>query len=112
MPSPHRPDNEQGTSDDKLTAHLAQHVMGWKIAPDRFIKPGRSWCPRWHFQPFEDLADAFQLLHRAADKFTLTGGRSVFTAVVQVGGCPGEATGEQMARTIATAICRALGEHV
>jgi hypothetical protein len=97
-------------TDYELTAQLAELVMGWKRAPDRFIKHGRSWIPRWRFRPLEELADAFQLLDHAADHFRLTCDRSrVFTAEVQIGHHRGKASGNQVARTITIAVARALG---
>lgn len=102
--------NQADMSDDELTAHLAEFVMGWKRAPDRFVKPGRSWIPHWRFRPLEELADAFQLLDRAAGRFRLTCERSrVFTVEVQIGNCRGKASGKHIARTITTAVARALG---
>jgi hypothetical protein len=99
-----------GVNEDELTALLAERVMGWKAAPDRFMKPGRSWIPRWRFQPFEELEDAFQLLDRAAESFRLTSdNRRGFTAEVHVGGRHGMASGVCKARMITTAIALALG---
>jgi hypothetical protein len=93
-----------------LTAQLAERVMGWKAAPDRFMKPGRSWIPRWRFRPFEELEDAFQLLDRAADRFSLTSDSSkIFTAEVQIRGRYHKASGACKARTISMAIALALG---
>jgi hypothetical protein len=95
--------------DDRLTEKLAAQVLGWKAAPDRFIKPGRSWIPRWRFQPLVELADAFQLLDQTAHRYSLIRDRhGVFSASVQVGGCRGKASGEPKARTITIAVARAL----
>jgi len=99
-----------GVNEDELTALLAERVMGWKAAPDRFMKPGRSWMPRWRFQPFEELEDAFQLLDRAAESFRLTSdNHRGFTAEVHIRGRHGMASGVCKARMITTAIARALG---
>jgi len=99
-----------GANEDRLTVQLAERVMGRKVAPDRFMKPGRSWIPRWRFQPFEELEDAFQLLDRAADSFSLTSAsHKGFTAEVHFGGRHGRASGLSKARTITTAIARAFG---
>src|SRR5580704_10575300 len=57
--------------DDRLTEKLAANVFGWKLAPDRFIKSGRSWIPRWRFSPLERLEDAFGLLERVATSYRL-----------------------------------------
>jgi hypothetical protein len=100
-------------SEARLTEELAARIMGWKIAPDRFIKFGRNWIPRWRFRPFQELADAFQLLDRVADCFSLTGTTKMgFIAVVQVGDRRGKASGKQIARTITTALARAVGLEV
>jgi hypothetical protein len=82
--------------------------MGWKVAPDRFIKSGRSWIPRWRFRPLAEIADAFRLLDHAAAHYTLTRDCSAFAAEVQIGSCRGKAVGEHKARTITLAVARAL----
>jgi hypothetical protein len=95
-------------NDDRLTETLAAQVLGWKATPDRFIKGGRSWIPRWRFSPLTELADAFQVLDHAADHYILTGNSSTFEAEVQIGACRGKAVGEHKARTITLAVARAL----
>jgi hypothetical protein len=95
-------------NDDRLTETLAAQIFGWKATPDRFIKSGRCWIPRWRFRPFADLADAFQLLDCAADQYTLTRNCSTFGAEVQIESCRGKADGEHKARTITVAVARAL----
>lgn len=113
MQSHNRADRPEAMSDQKLTAYLAERVMRWKVAPDRFIKSGRSWIPSWRFRPLHELADAFQLLDRAADVFSLTRtAQKVFIAEVTVGVRHGKASGAQIARTITTALARALGLEV
>jgi hypothetical protein len=97
-------------SDDRLTEKLAVEVMGWKAAPDRFIKSGRCWIPKWRFKPFTRLEDAFLLLGRAGGTYTLSlGSDGVFTAEFRVGEHVGKASGEPKARAITVAISRALG---
>jgi len=95
-------------TEEALTAALAERVMGWKVAPDRFIKSGRSWIPRWRFRPLAEIADAFRLLDHAAAHYTLTRDCSAFAAEVQIGSCRGKAVGEHKARTITLAVARAL----
>lgn len=96
-----------------LTAVLAERVMGWKIAPDRFIKARQSWIPRWRFQPLVDLADAFQLLDQVAHRYSLTSDSShTFRAEVQIGARRGKASGKNQARAITVAVARALGLEV
>src|SRR5580704_9690340 len=100
-------------TNDHLTAVLAERVLGWRAAPDRFIKPGRSWTPRTRFKPFERLEDAFLLLERAGATWVLTvGADRVFSAQVRVHGRVGQASGEPKARTIALALCHALAIEV
>lgn len=92
-----------------LTPLLAERVMGWKVAPDRFMKSGRSWIPRWRFQPFVSLADAFELLDRATHTYTLTSDSRTFTAEVCIDSRSGTASGQVKPEVIAIAIARALG---
>lgn len=99
-------------NDERLTDELAVRVMRWRPAPDRFVKSGRSWIPRWRFQPLADLVDAFQLLDHAALNYTLTRDCHMFTAHVRVGASRGTASGELKARTITLAVARALGIDV
>ena len=100
-------------SDETLTGELAIRVMGWKATPDRFIKSGRSWIPRWRFQPLLDLADAFRLLDQVALQYALTrNSRRTFTAEVHVGTSHGKASGQNKARAITFAVARALGLEV
>lgn len=99
---------------EHLTAILAQRVMGWGVAPDRFLMGCRRWLPRWRFQPLTNLKDAFRLLERAASTFTLTADtKGTFTARVRVGkNPPGSASGKSKATVISTAVARAIGLDV
>ncbi len=98
------------THDQRLTEALAVRVMGWRVGPDRFIKSGRNWIPRWRFQPLINIEHAFQLLEMAAKTFTLaTTPDGTFTARVRVGDQYGSASGEPKATSIALAVARALG---
>lgn len=96
-------------TDAQLTAKLAVEVLGWKTAPGRFVKPGRSWTPCWRFAPLKNVAQAFDLLHAAAAAYKLSGdsdGR--FTAEVRIGRQVGKASGPQKARAICMAVARAI----
>jgi hypothetical protein len=96
-------------NDERLTEELACHLMGWRLAPDRFMKSGRSWIPRWRFTPLTSLEHAFQLLDRAASKYTLTAVAGVaFTAEVRVRGRMGKVSGLSKAKTISLALAQAL----
>jgi hypothetical protein len=100
-------------TDEVLTGELASRVMGWKTAPDRFVKGGRSWIPRWRFQPLVELADAFRLLDKGARRYSLTcDGRRTFSVEVQVGTRHGKASSKNKARAITLAVARALGLEV
>ena len=100
-------------TEESLTAILAERAMGWKAAPDRFIKSGRRWIPRWRFRPLADLANAFELLDQAAHRYTIVcdGNRS-FTVSVQIGAHTGTASGCSKPRVITLAIAKALGVEV
>lgn len=96
--------------EDRLKEELAARLLGWKAAPDRFLKSGRGWIPKWRFTPFTRLEDAFSLLDRTGGTYILSvGSNGVFTAEVRVGERIGKAIGEPKARSITLAISRALG---
>ena len=97
-------------TDSQLTAKLAIEVLGWKTAPGRFVKPGRSWTPCWRFAPLENVAQAFDLLEGAAATYKLSGDNDgCFTAEVRIRGQIGKASGPQKARVICLAVARAIG---
>jgi hypothetical protein len=97
-------------SDDRLVEKLASVALGWRTAPGRFLKPGRSWAPRHRFAPLTRLDDAFQLVDRVATtcKLTMVKGGG-FAAEVQVGTRVGRASGNSKARTVTMALASALG---
>jgi hypothetical protein len=100
-------------TEQALTDILAERVMGWKVAPDRFIKSGRGWLPKWRFAPLSRLDDAFELLDRSASTYRLERtGRDAFAVEVQCDGRVGKASGEPKARVITLAVARALGLEV
>ena len=84
--------------------------MGWKPGPERYLKPGREWKPKWRFSPFTNREDAFELLDSLVERFTLTGAPGpIISADVQIGNSTGRASGESTAWVIAMAVSRALG---
>jgi hypothetical protein len=99
---------------ESLTALLAERVMRWGVAPDRFLVGNRSWIPRWRFQPTEKLEDAFRLLEKATPEHYSMGldGSGCFCVQVRVGGKLGVAREEPKARAITLAVARALGIEV
>jgi len=96
---------------EALTAELAQKVMGWNVAPDRFLIGNRGWIPRWRFQPLERLEDAFRLLEKAhPEHYSMGAGPDgAFSVQVRIRGRAGEARDELKPRAITLAIARALG---
>lgn len=100
-------------SKDRAIDALVTRVLGWRTAPDRFIKPGRSWTPRSRFNPFVRLDDAFLLLDGAGGRYSLSAGAGkALKAEVRVGSRVGRASGQHKARTITRALCQALAIEV
>ena len=95
---------------EDLTTLLARRVMGWDVAPDRFLVGKRKWMPRWRFQPEENLEAAFRLLRAAApQKYTISRERTgPFCVRVRIGGKTGRARNRSMPRAITLAVCQAL----
>jgi len=98
-------------SSDRLTAELAQRVMGWGVAPDRFLLGKRSWMPRWRFQPTNKLEDAFRVLETACPDFYRMGAgkRGTFSVEVQIHGKIGKSRGDSKPLAISLAVAQALG---
>ena len=95
---------------DDLTTLLARRVMGWEVAPDRFLLGKRRWLPRWRFQPAERLEDAFRLLERATPQQYTVGrkGQGPFWVQVRIGRATGQARDRSMPRAITLAVASAL----
>ena len=95
---------------EDLTTLLARRVMGWEVAPDRFLVGKRRWLPRWRFQPTERLEDAFRLLAQADPQKYAMGseGRGRFWVRVEIGETIGEACHQSKPLAITLAIARAL----
>jgi|GEM_PF-1210051 hypothetical protein len=95
---------------EQLTTVLARKVMGWGVAPDRFLIGNRSWIPRWRFQPLEQIEDAFRLLEKAQPENYSMGldGSGCFFAEVRIGGRSGQALDDSKPRAITLALVRAL----
>lgn len=97
-----------------LTGILAELVMKWTAAPNRFMVGRRRWIPSWRFQPCENLAHAFQLLDAAGPKTYSMGADETgfFGAKVQIGGVVGEARDRSRPLAITCAVARAAGIDV
>jgi hypothetical protein len=95
---------------EDLTCVLAQRVMRWGVAPERFLVGKRRWIPRWRFQPTERLEDAFRLLEEAAPRRYTMGrdGQGIFWAQAQIGQETGRAQDLSKPRAITLAVARAL----
>jgi hypothetical protein len=96
---------------DQLTAILAERVMGWKVAPDRFLTGNRTWMPRWRFDPTRNFDDAFRLLDEVRpESYTMgSDGTGGFRVRVQIAGTAGEACDASRPLAISLALARALG---
>ena len=100
-------------NEDRITRELAQTVMGWRIAPGRFLKSGRGWLPLWRFQPLKRLDHAMDLLNQSTDDYTITSGKNGSTrVVVRVGNRIGVAEDQSKARAITHAVARSFGIEV
>jgi hypothetical protein len=96
-------------SSDELTAILAERIMRWGVCPERFLLEGRSWLPRWRFQPLIDIDDAFQLLSSSVGTLVLTNAKNgSYVSHVKLGRRTGRATSPSAATSITVAIARAL----
>jgi hypothetical protein len=96
---------------ESLTTLLAERVMGWSVAPDRFLKDGRRWMPRWRFQPSKNVENALALLDAAnPDECSIVRARgSDWTVTVRIGDAVGKAQDASQARAIALAVAQAVG---
>jgi hypothetical protein len=100
-------------SDERLADELVARALGWRPAPDRYVKASRGWVPRSKFRPLVDVRDAFRLLDAVtADYSLVTTPGGVFAAQVRLGGRTGKAAGEPKARAISLALARAMGLDV
>ena len=95
---------------ENLAAILAERVMGWTVGPDRFMMGNRGWTPRWRFQPFISLEDAFRLLEETAPlEYSMWGdSKGNFRVKVRIVDGTGEAGGTSKPRAITLAVARAL----
>src|SRR5437016_1605175 len=98
----------------RLTCILAERVMKWKAAPDRFLTGKRQWMPHWRFQPEKSLSQAFQLLEEAKPEHYSMGSAKggQFWVRVEIAGGVGEARHVSKPKAIVFAIAKALGIDV
>ena len=101
---------QNGAEDRALTDQLAQQVLRWSAATDRYVATTGSWTPRWKFNPLERLGDAFKLLDAAGPTgYTLSfkGGR--FHVEVEFKDKVGKTVDQSRPRAITLAVASALG---
>lgn len=97
-------------TDNVLIDRLAQQVLQWGVAPDRFLTGNRSWIPKWKFNPLERIDDAFGLLdHSGSSRYAILKAGGAFEVEVECHGRVGRATGRSSARAITIALARSLG---
>ena len=108
------PANTKASGELALTAALANRVMGWKVCPNRFVTSGKSWIPRWRFQPADKLNDALRLLHEAAPQaYSICGDdKGSIHVQLRIDGAVGEAWGTSISDAITYAVARAVGIEV
>jgi hypothetical protein len=100
-------------TNDQITAVLAERVMGWGVAPERFLLGGRRWLPAWRFQPIENLDDAFKLLEKSApQEYSMGDDGKGFWIRIRIGKTIGEARDRSKPRAITSALAHALGLEV
>lgn len=113
-PSKPSPSHDLASVQNCLTAALAERVMGWRAAPDRFLKSGRVWIPRWRFQPFSNVEDALTLLDAAQPtEYSIRSKVDGQVEVrVSVHGHLGVAIAGTRSAAISVAVARAIGLEV
>jgi hypothetical protein len=96
-------------TEQRLTDELAHLVLGWRLAPGRYLTIGRTWIPRSRFRPFQDIREAFRLLDTVTDDYLLRAipGKS-FTVEIRLKGRIGRASGNSKARVITLAVAQLL----
>jgi hypothetical protein len=99
---------------DTLVSLLAERVMGWGAAPNRFLVGNRCWMPRWRFQPTKNLENATALLEAAdpAECSIARHGRGDWSATVRIGGNTAKARAASPEMAITLAVAQAFGLDV
>jgi len=99
---------------DRLEATLILRVLGWTVAPDRFLTGNRGWVSRNRFRPTERIQDAFKLLMAASPtQYDLGGAKGKPSWVkVRIGTIAAESSALSLPLAICMAIAKALGIEV
>jgi hypothetical protein len=96
-------------TDRQLADALAERVLGWRPAPDRYIKSGRSWITRSRFRPLTDIRDALRLADALTKDYSLLANPGGFTAEVRHSGRIGRATARNQTRAVSLAVGKVIG---
>jgi hypothetical protein len=97
-------------STERLTTILAQKVMRWGIAPNRFLLGNRHWITKTRFQPLKRIEDAFKLLRKLGCDYSLTRtGNENLRVTVRIGSRIGVATAASEPMAIGLAVAQAVG---
>jgi len=96
-------------TDQLLADALVQRILGWRPAPDRYIKSGRSWIPRSRFRPLADVRDALRLADTLTKNYSLSATLGGFTAEVRHASRVGRATASNQARAVSLAVAKVIG---
>ena len=97
-------------SDNVLIEELAQMVLHWRVAPDRYLTGNRSWLPKWRFDPLQRLEDAFLLLdHNKSVRYVISQNGGRCRVEIEQNGRIGRASSDCKARAIVLALARSLG---
>ena len=99
---------------EQLTVLLAERVMRWGVAPDRFLTGNRRWMPRWRFQPTKKLTDAIRLLEAAMpEEYSMAvDARGYSWVKVRIGGNNAQASDRSKPLAICRAVAAAYGIEV
>jgi hypothetical protein len=95
---------------ERLTAILAERLMGWRACPDRFVKRDRGWVRRGRFRPTENLQDSYELLEAIpSGEYSMGGAKGKSSwAKVRTATVSAEASAPSMPLAVCLAIAKAL----
>lgn len=97
-------------NDARLTDELAISAMGWRLAPGRYLKSGKSWITRSKFRPLTNARDAFRVLDTVTKDYSLASTPDgTFTVEVRLRGCVAKVTCKSRERAICLAVARVIG---
>jgi hypothetical protein len=93
-----------------LTDELVRLVLGWRLAPNRYLKPDGGWTSRLQFQPFKNIHQALQLLEAVTTNYTLESAPdNVFKVEARLSDRVANTSGKSKSRTITLAVAQLVG---